>query len=458
MKLLIVALLVVIGFVASLLSPHFTSATEELPNILLIISDDQRFDQNKYMPRIMSQIAKKGLIYDRAYVSTPLCCPSRAALYTGQYNSRNKVMGNNFPLEGPTIFKDLQDRYYTGIVGKYLNSHNGTPLPEFDYWAVHPYGSVGYRRQKFNINGRWRIYNGSVLARMQLLARKFIKEAKQQNQPWLLTYALFHPHAPAIADERDRGRFAKEKYDQRANYRVTSQDKPAYIRHSKLNAERTREFQERQKDTIYSMDRDVNNLLWYLKMKGELDNTVVIFLSDNGIFHGEHNLTSKVAPYEEATRVPLFIRYDRLIKEPRVYTNLVGLIDVTATLYELTNTTPGHILDGVSLLPTFTDNQPVRETLLLEGWKNGWRYRESFFGIHTGTQVLINNEKDISEFYNLENDPYQLYNLYNNQRSTSELQSLQTRLNQLVINTRGALDFNLPIAQKVKPDKNSARP
>jgi N-acetylglucosamine-6-sulfatase len=106
------------------------------PNILIIMSDDQRYDQMEYMPLTRSLIFKQGITFDHAYVTTPQCCPSRSSILTGKYAHNHGVLTNVMELDQPTLVQALHEHgYFTGLVGKYLNSYpkaGDSPLPEFD--------------------------------------------------------------------------------------------------------------------------------------------------------------------------------------------------------------------------------------------------------------------------------------------------------------------------------------
>src|SRR5690349_15884962 len=109
---------------------------DERPNFLVIVTDDQRYDTMQYMPNTQALIFYQGVTFSSAYITTPFCCPSRASILTGMYAHNHYVYVNEDRLKFPTLVEDLQDNgYYTGLVGKYLNSWKGEARPEFDYWV-----------------------------------------------------------------------------------------------------------------------------------------------------------------------------------------------------------------------------------------------------------------------------------------------------------------------------------
>ena len=399
----------------------------------------------KYMPNTMATLADKGVYYNFAHVSTTLCCPSRAAIYTGQYNCRNGVKHNRFWLKGSTIFDDLKDKYYTGLIGKYLNTWDiGRPLPPMNMSVVSPRGGAKYFRHTFYINRKKKTFRGKsnsvVISRY---AKQFISAASKQNKPYFLIAAFAAPHAPAIPDAIDRGRFANEEVIRLPNYFVRGPNKPRYVTNNRVKPNNTKQdkFVTLQKEALYSLDRALANLYAAI----DFSNTIVFYISDNGIFHGEHDLYSKGAPYEEASKVPLIVRYDPLVKTSAVHENLVAHIDITATIYALSGTSPSRIIDGISLVPTFTNNSAVvRESMLIEGWRHLWRaaYRSNHFGWLTNSRLkLIHNENDISEFYDLNADPYEMNNIYYSGQKKAEKNQMQAALEAKLVETRGSITF-----------------
>ncbi len=144
-----------------------------------------------------------------------------------------------------------------------------------------------------------------------------------------------------------------------------------------------------------------------LEEKGELDNTFILFISDNGKFWGEHRITSKNSFYEEAIKVPFAIRYPDLIPKSYVEDRVVSNIDIAPTIYELADLPIPKGVDGLSLVPLLNGTNDWRESLLIEGWPP----RGIFAALHTGRYVYAETIGDRAEFYDLDLDPYELNNL-----------------------------------------------
>jgi N-acetylglucosamine-6-sulfatase len=400
---------------------------DQPPNVLLIITDDQRYDTMDYMPRTQARIFDQGVTFSSAFATTPLCCPSRASVLTGQYAYHHRVRTNYSRLEQRTFVRVLHDAgYFTGLVGKYLNSYplsaNDKPRREFDFWVAH--GSLrgdDYYGNPLNVQGEVVEPTEHLTTVTRDYALAFLDQAAQRDprQPFLLIYALHAPHDPAVPVPGD-----ENVYLDATPYRPPSfneadvLDKPRLIAEQPLfSPEEIIALDESRLHHLQSLkgaDDAIGMLLDKLEQQGQLDNTMIIYMSDNGIMWGEHRVLEKELLYEEAVHIPFAIRYPALVAEPFEDTHLVANIDIAPTLYDLLNLTSPDQMDGMSLLPLLSGEVITwRTDLLLEVWKpdvnlvyRGIRteryvYMEAF--TQEGVQVS-------SEFYDLEADPYQIEN------------------------------------------------
>lgn len=401
--------------------PAFPAVADEppaaRPNFLLIISDDQRFDSlHGFMPQTEERIFARGIEFERAYATTSACCPSRSSMYTGLYACRHMVRLNEDRLIFKTVFDDLKAAgYATAIAGKYLNSWPGRPRPEFDFWAVFPYGSMIYNRPIININGELKRRDGYITDLLRDQALEFIDRQNPGGSPFMLVFAPNAPHSPAVPAEqdsllyRDMPLYRPPGWGQKA-----PADKPAWLKRRKIDRPelaRTDELRLRQYRTLASLDRAVGSLLDRLEARQLLSSTVVMFISDNGLMWGEFGLVSKGYAYEPSVRVPFAITYPGLIEQPRLESALVANIDIAPTIYELAGIQSGTSLDGMSLVPLLRgETSNWRTQLLIEGWvQNGGR--EPFTAVHTGRYKYIENRSSEPELYDLLSDPYELDNL-----------------------------------------------
>jgi len=416
------------------------------PNILLIVSDDQRYDSMPYMPRTMARIFDEGINFEHAYVTTSRCCPSRASILTGMYAHNHQVILNSDPLNQSTFVEKLAEAgYFTGLVGKYLNSYPVTPAdpprPEFDYWIgmISGPNNARYFDTELNVNGIWQAHEGYQTFILRDYALEFLEQAAGQEAPFFLLFAPYAPHLPAIPAPGDEALYTDESLPLPPNFNpVDMNGKPAWLRALPLlepdQIESTQRDRLHQLQTLNAFDAAIEDLLNKLESQDELENTVVIYLSDNGLFLGEHRLPiGKIYVYEESMHVPLAIRYPDLIKEPRTETNIVGNIDLAPTILELAGLEPPENMDGRSLVPLMRERNVTewREALLLEGWPINVAYvgnSPPFQAMHTGRYVYVETEGDLPELYDLESDPFQLTNEISNPAYGDILATLQQAL------------------------------
>lgn len=424
--------------------PTATRAADDRPNILLIVSDDQRYDTMEFMPRTRALIFERGVEFTRAYVTTPRCCPSRASILTGQYAHNHNVRVNEDRLRQPTVVETLHESgYRTALVGKYLNSYplpdDDAPLPEFDLWAAMADGLTLYFNTPLNVNGQWVEHEGYQTDILLDYALRFMQEAAADDQPFFVLFAPYTPHVPAIPAPGDENLYADlEPYAPPNLNPADMSGKPEWMQAlPRLTDEQLDTIQAQRLDQLRSLaalDRSVAALIWELERLGELDRTLIIYLSDNGFFWGEHRLeTGKSQPYEEAVHVPLAISYPPLIGEARTDEHLVANIDLAPTLLDAAGLPIPARMDGRSLLPLLQDLESAdwRDHLLLEGWPvdlDRLGTLPNFLAIHTGSLVYIETEGDAAELYDLTVDPYQLVNQIDNPAYAAERDELRAIL------------------------------
>lgn len=413
---------------------------QKQPNFLVIISDDQRYDSlDEIMPATRKRIFDEGARFSTAYVTTPQCCPSRASILTGMYASRHGVRVNNLPLNIPTIADHLKKRgYSTALVGKYLNSWGGSPRPEYDYWVSFKKGSSRYINPLLNVQGVWGRHKGYITYLLGDHVKSFFQQAHAGATPFLMVFAPNAPHEPAIPAREDTRKFLDLKPHRPPNYlEVDQSDKPDWLRGrrplDKEHQEKVDEFRIRQLQTLAALDRTVNSFLDELERLKMLDNTVVFFISDNGVMWGEHGLTSKSCVYEAAIKVPFAVRYPALVPQAQVYSELVANIDIAPTIYELAGVPEPAGVNGKSLVSVLQGRGGGHAHLLIQDWRGEKvvKIRRPFAAVHTGRFVYVENKGDRPEFYDLKQDPHQLENGYNNPANKEQIAKLKIKLREL---------------------------
>jgi N-acetylglucosamine-6-sulfatase len=361
------------------------------PNVVMVMTDDQTLESmnRETMPKTTKLVFRPGTEFEQAIATTPLCCPSRASLLTGQYAHNHGVLENDYGLlrdETSTLPVWLQAAGYRTIhVGKWMNRYKkargaNTIAPGWDEWhtALERYAYYDY---VLRVNGRKKNYGDEpddYLTRVLNEAAVKQLEKAAGPRPFYLQLDHYAPHiAPgdddrcdgaAVPDPRDYERFTDVSLPEPPNFNESDvSDKPSFIQRLKpLKRKKVRDLERRYGCALASLrgaDRSVAELFKTLERTGELDDTAVIFVSDNGFYYGEHRIPdAKQNPYEEALRIPLAIRLPASFgaDQRRSVGELVGNIDVVPTILELAGAAPCtaegacRTLDGRSLVPYLT--------------------------------------------------------------------------------------------------------
>jgi arylsulfatase A-like enzyme len=401
------------------------------PNFLIIISDDQRYDTlGRFMPLAQARIFGEGVTFKNGYVTTPLCCPSRSSILTGMYASRHGVHHNSDPLRQPTFVERLHNAgYTTGLIGKYLNSWDGSALPQFDLLAAFSHSEQTYDNPRLSINGSWKSHEGYITAILRDYALGFLDEVARQDTPFALIFAPPAPHFPAQPAPGDKDLYPDLPPYRPPNYNEADlSGKPQWLQKMPpLDVKRQGEidhFRRKQLQTLWSLDQAVGAVLDRLQRQHRLDDTVIFYLSDNGLFWGEHRLPrGKDHAYEPSIRVPFAMRYPRLIDRGRVEPRLVANIDIAPTIYDLAGIPIPPDVDGRSLVPLLQGSSDWREEVLIEGWS-----RPAYAAVHTARFVYIDTKGRFAELYDLERDPYQLENRANDPAYAPVVTDMRARL------------------------------
>jgi N-acetylglucosamine-6-sulfatase len=359
------------------------AAVQPTPNVVVILLDDARLSDLSTLPRVRSLIGKAGATFRHAYSPFPLCCPARATMLTGQYAHNHGVLDNKAPLGGATKFRDgrtlatwLTRDYTTGFIGKYLNEYrlsSGRP-PGWDNWMIPVGSSYDYREPEWSVNGERRALPGYRTYTTGRLASRFIADHADDARPFFLFTSIVAPHAgeplerddpnvvyqttmfptPNVSDNY-RNRLGKVAIRNRAFNEPDVRDKP--LRPAPLAAweiDALKEVNGQRRESLLSAQDVVRRIVDKLRATGELDNTYVVFTSDNGYVLGEHRIRGgKVLPYEVTARVPLLIRGPGIKARSRPR-QTVGLHDLAPTILAMTDHTGANgsfRLDGVNLLP-----------------------------------------------------------------------------------------------------------
>jgi N-acetylglucosamine-6-sulfatase len=453
--------LVTAGSGASPASPEPAAAAPAKPNVLVIESDDQTVESMKAMQNVNSLIGANGATFTNSFVNYSLCCPSRSTFLTGQYEHNHRVLGNSGPFGGFQRFEALHGDnnlavwlknagYYTGLIGKYLNGYDNDPAvpPGWSEWhAAAPMTQEVYD-YTLNNNGNLATYGDGVADfKQDVLTGKaldFVRRRAPRPKPFFLWLTYTAPHAggpdpnpqpPSDCQDtakpapRHAHSFDSEPLPTPPNFNeLDVSDKPAAIqRRPLLGPTQIANVQRKYRcrlESILSVDEGVKRLVDALQASGELDNTLIVYTSDNGFFAGEHRIPSgKLHIYEESIRVPLEMRGPGI--PPGVSIDpLVINADLAPTIVDAAGATPGLTMDGRSLLPV-TRNPAIEDQrqLLVE--------EPSFEAIRTERYMYAEHGTGEQELYDLAIDPYELQSVHDDAAYASVKAQLANRLHRL---------------------------
>jgi arylsulfatase A-like enzyme len=408
--------------------------TTSPPNIVVILTDDQRLDQLAEMPTVQRELVAKGMTFQQFFVNNPLCCPSRATILTGTLNHTNGVyaVDNEKPNGGWDAFVPNESRtiavaldnagYQTGLVGKYMNEYDRAlhVPPGWDFWAANV-NSDRYRNQPFSVNGLYTPLPGYATDVMRNYATAFIASVPP-GVPLFLYFAPHAPHGPATPANRHATEFDTFDPLLPPSFREADvSDKPAYVRNrppiSSTKRRAIISLWRQQLESLLAVDEAIAAILRELAVTGRLDDTIIVFTSDNGLMLGEHRLDRvKNVPYEEAVHQPLIVRWDRHVQTGSTDDHLVGAVDLAPTWAEAGGTSLAGA-EGMSFLPILLGAEPSwRQYLLIE---HSFSNAPPFCQVHGVGHSYISYTTGEEELYDLTSDPYQLVNVAANPSYTA---------------------------------------
>jgi N-acetylglucosamine-6-sulfatase len=451
--------------------------------VVLVLTDDldaRLLEEHLSRYPNLQELAAQGTTFENAFVTDPLCCPSRATILRGQYAHNHRIVGNWWPRGGSRKFRELglgestiatwlQDEgYRTVLLGKYMNEYHGTRVPVgWDEW----YGiSGGHLSTDLNENGRVVGYDPERHHLDDVLAEKAVgqfRQAADEGSPFFMWLGTTAPHAPADPASRHQEALQNVSLPRPPSFdEADVSDKPDWISDNpSLSPQQVARAEDLYRNRLRSMlavDEMIGRLVDTLEESGELENTYIVFTSDNGFHLGQHRLTSgKWTAYEEDIRVPLIVRGPGVPEGERL-PHLVLNNDLAPTFAELGGAEAPPFVDGRSLVPLLTDDplpeEDWRQAFLVEALNESVDVPESVYdgeliplltgdtqppedqrrsspldeaplknagrpglqAVRTQDHLYVEYETGESELYDLEKDPYQLDNTYED----SDLDSL----------------------------------
>ena len=453
------------------------------PNLLVILVDDLRFDETSasghpYMktPHI-DRIAHEGARFVNAFHTTPLCSPNRASILTGQYASRHGIIDNvgrdAMSHRLPNYHLELRRLgYETAHIGKWHMGNDASPRPGYDHW-------VAFRGQGKIVDpvlweeGAERKVPGYVTDLLSERAVRYIKRKRERPFALFLAHKAVHPDVQQKQDgtidvatmegyvlpPRHRELYKGEVYPPRPNVRPLEEvlkQKPAWrevFEHRDDPASRPflealhvgsqEEIRERAA-MMASVDEGVGAILEALESSGQLERTCIVFLGDNGFFFGEHGLgAERRFPYEEGIRTAFFMRLPGRIAPGAEILEMILALDIAPTLIELAGGTPGGHIQGRSLVPLMQGRGAEwRKSFLVEYYNESawpWIIGMSYKAVRTERYKLVHwvHKEGVDELYDLERDPFEITNRFNDPAYAPARGSLQVDLRRLVAESFG---------------------
>lgn len=412
-----------------------SAAKVDRPNLVFVVTDDQRADSMFAMPLTDAALGDAGVRFDAAYVGTPMCCPVRASYLSGGFSPANTgVLTNESPNGGYSAFetesslpKRLQGvGYTTALYGKYLNEYETSDpaIPEgWDDWAALT-GDLVYTGWTAVVpdgsgNPTTTSTDDYLTDWLGGKATTFIADHADSG-PFFLMVPVLAPHAPPEPAPEDAGMYADFTPDSPAIGEDVS-DKPEWVQEETYDADYNLQQIREGLETLPAVDRLVSGVVDALDSAGVLDHTVLIFTSDNGMQYGEHNLSGKGAPYEESIHVPLYIRTPDA--EVRATSALVAAnLDVGATLQDAAGLTVNG--DGESLLPLVRgETDAGRDGIHLDYYTDG---HPVWAGWETDRWTWVEYGTGETELYDRSTDPYQLTNVASSPPSDAPVDELRS--------------------------------
>ena len=463
-------------------------AAAKRPNIVFILTDDQRWDAISLQghsgplktPNI-DRLGREGVYFRNAFATTALCSPSRATIQTGVYAHVHGVTNNftEFPSGTETWPLDLQKAgYETAYVGKYhMGEDNDDRRPGFDYFATHR-GQGAYFNTEWRINGGERkVIPGYYTTIVSDLAEQWIR-GRRGDRPWAIMIGHKAPHSFYVAEDKYKQAFADVHIPYPASAFMLD-DKPDWYKQRlptwhgiygplfdfrknfpDTSPEGVTAFEEMVRAywrTILSVDDSVGRLYALLQQTGQLDNTLIVFTSDHGLLNGEHGFVDKRTAHEPTIRVPLVVRYPGLTaaNQPHVVDQMVLTTDFAPSILDIAGLPIGQKMQGRSwkrLAQGGTDPNWRRSYVYMYNYEKQFPYTPNVRALRTDQWKYVRYPNSpvphLAELYNLLDDPDENVNLINDPRYRARAAEMHAELDRQLI-ALGAWPDRMPLDEGI---------
>ena len=427
-------------------------------NVVFVLSDDHRYDAMSFMGHPfaktphMDAMARHGAHLKNAFVTTSLCSPSRASILTGLYTFRHRVIDNQRLVPEGTVFfpQYLQQAgYTTGFIGKWHMGHGSDePRPGFDYWFSFKGQGVYYPpndRYTINDNGKRVPQDGYITPLLTRKAVEFLQEQSGKDQPFFLYLSHKAVHDPFIPEPKYEDTLKDSPFAFPSSSELlndNSKNRPRWLLdqrnswhgmdfalHTGQSVER---FYKRYCEALRSVDDSIGTVIEQLKEMGIHDETLVIYMGDNGFMFGEHGLFDKRVAYETSSRVPMLMQCPDVIKGGTVVEEVVANIDIAPTVMQAMGLKKPPHMDGQSFLPLAEGKSvPWRDYFLyVYYWEQNYPQTPTHFSIR-GDQYKYTTYYglwDTDELFDIQADPMEQNNLAHDPAFAKTRQQMQARL------------------------------
>lgn len=482
-------LISVIFFFGSLFSGCDRQASNQqeiatLPNIIFFLTDDHRFDAMGFMghPFLetpnMDRMANEGIHFNRAIVTTSLCSPSRASILSGMYAHNHGVVDNYNPVDpGLKFFPEyLQEAgYNTAFVGKWhMGGESDDPRFGFDHWLSFKgqgtYWADGHGTSRevpqtsmdgYNINGKRVPQKGYITDELTDYALDWLKNTSKEK-PFMLYLSHKAVHSDFVAADRHIGRY-QDKQLNNPESMENQREKPMWLtnqrnsRHGADFAYNLPDFDlstyyQRYCETLLAVDENLGRIMQWVEEGGQLENTMIVYMGDNGFQFGEHGLIDKRTAYDASVKVPLLVWWPGKVKKSRTINEMVANIDIAPTLLDIAGISIPENMDGRSFKSLLEEKEiNWRKELLYEYyWERNYPYTPTTHALLTSRYKFIRYHGiwDLDEFYDLQSDPNETKNLINDEQHQEIISNHRISLFKLLEENHGN---SMPLL----PDKGS---
>jgi arylsulfatase A-like enzyme len=437
-------------------------------NVVFILTDDHRYDFMGFTGKLpwqktpnMDRLFKEGAYFKNAFVTTALCSPSRASILTGAYSHVHTIVDNVAPEPGNLIYfpQYLQKAgYQTSFFGKWhMGNDEDHPRPGFHHWESFK-GQGVYYNPELNINGKQVKYGDSTYITDLLTqhALDWLKE-RDKSKPFFLYLSHKAVHSPLAPAKRHAGMYKNQKYPLPSTYYQTVQDEykkldwPEWVKQQRYSwhgvdypyhtHQSIEEMVQLYAETLMGVDESIGSVMDYLNSEGLDQNTLVIYMGDNGFSWGEHGLIDKRHFYEESAKVPFIAYCPELFKGGQTVTKMVQNVDVGPTILAAAGLKAPASMPGKSFLPVLRgDSSKWRDKIFYEYyWEYDFPMTPTVFGVRSDKFKYIRYYGiwDTNELYDIENDPNEMVNLINKPEYAEVAKKLAGELYDWLEGTKG---------------------